>query len=197
MAKKDLSKKKFFTTGQIAKICGVSIATVQKWIDAGEIDSYRLPLTGSERRVPRKSLLTFMKKYNVPTTELEAAPPYRILVVDNDAAMRKHIQQAWDTAEDIPEIRFAESDSDALLQAGGFDPDMILMDPKTPGIDGAQIVKLLKSHESFSKTKIVILSDIDEENKSEMEELGAETIISKQSKPMKIKKAILRASGLE
>ena len=197
MAKKDLSKKKFFTTGQIAKICGVSIATVQKWIDAGEIDSYRLPLTGSERRVPRKSLLTFMKKYNVPTTELEAATPYRILVVDSDMSMRKHIQQAWDAADEIPEIRFAESGSDALLQAGGFDPDMILMDPKSPEIEGIKLVELLKSHESFNKTKIVILSDIDEDDKSEMDKFGAETVISKQSKPMKIKKAILKASGLE
>ena len=71
MGIKDLTTTKFFTTGQIARLCDVSIATVQKWIDSGGLDHFRLPLTGSERRVPRESLLAFLKKYNIPVDELE------------------------------------------------------------------------------------------------------------------------------
>ena len=71
MTAKDLTTTKFFTTGQIARIRDVSIATVQKWVDAGELDHFMLPLTASERRVPRESLLAFLKKYNIPTDEIE------------------------------------------------------------------------------------------------------------------------------
>ena len=71
MRANNLTTTKFFTTGQIAGICDVSIATVQKWVDAGELEHFRLPLTASERRVPRVSLLAFLKKYNIPTNEIE------------------------------------------------------------------------------------------------------------------------------
>ena len=53
------------TTGKVAKICSVSIRTVQNWFDAGLLKGYILP-GGKDRRIPRKELNRFMKKYKIP-----------------------------------------------------------------------------------------------------------------------------------
>ena len=53
-----------YTTGQVAKICKVSPATVSKWFDSGCLKGFRVP--GSrDRRIPREHLIAFMKEYGM------------------------------------------------------------------------------------------------------------------------------------
>ena len=195
MATKDLSSKKFFTTGQIAKICGVSIATVQKWIDAGEIESYRLPLTASERRVPRVSLLSFMKKYGVPTDEIEAGQRFRVMVVDADASIRKQVESVWGGEEPAPEIMSLEDGARALLEIGGFKPNVIVMDIHTPGLEGVRAAEMIRKHDTLKNTEIVIVSEVNDEEQAQLEKMGVSTIIAKPVKAQKLKNTLLKISG--
>ncbi len=176
MAAKDLSKKKFFTTGQIAKICGVSIATVQKWIDAGEIDSYRLPLTASERRVPRESLLTFMKKYKVPTDELLEQKPFRILMIDEDTEYQKQVKKSLEGVNDKAEFKAFEEGATALVELGVFRPDLILLDIHTPGLEGMKIVESLGKTDSWKDTRVIVMSELSDDEKASLEAMNKERL---------------------
>ncbi len=53
-----------FTTGDVGKICCCAGRTVIKWIDAGILKGYVLPLS-SDRRVPRESLIEFLRAYEM------------------------------------------------------------------------------------------------------------------------------------
>src|SRR5262245_37918325 len=57
-------REKAFTPGEIARLCGASPRTVQKWIDAGLLSGWRLP--SGDRRVTREALLRFMGQYGMP-----------------------------------------------------------------------------------------------------------------------------------
>lgn len=61
---------KVFTTGQVAKICGVAPRTVSKWFDSGRLKGYRIP-GGPDRRIPRENLIRFLKEHGMPLGELE------------------------------------------------------------------------------------------------------------------------------
>jgi two-component system, OmpR family, response regulator RpaA len=55
-----------FTTGMIAKLCGVAPRTVSKWIDSGRLKGRRLP--GSmDRRVGRAELDAFLARHGIST----------------------------------------------------------------------------------------------------------------------------------
>lgn len=55
-----------FTTGQVARICGVAPRTVSKWFDSGRLeDGWCIPGSG-DRRIPRNALLRFILDYNLP-----------------------------------------------------------------------------------------------------------------------------------
>ena len=56
----DNRTKQVFTTGEVAQVCKVSQQTVIRCFDSGRLKGFRVP--GSRfRRIPRESLLSFMK----------------------------------------------------------------------------------------------------------------------------------------
>ena len=54
------------SVGYIAKRCGVTNATVLRWISAGEIPAFRLP--GGHNRINMRDFTVFREKYNIPDT---------------------------------------------------------------------------------------------------------------------------------
>jgi hypothetical protein len=58
-------KAEIFTTGDVARICCISIAKVISLFDQGLLKGFKIP-GSSHRRIPRKSLIEFIKKYNLP-----------------------------------------------------------------------------------------------------------------------------------
>lgn len=57
--------QKVFTTGQIAKVCSVSMRTVAKWIDSGILKGFIVP-GSKDRRVAREDLTAFMQQHGMP-----------------------------------------------------------------------------------------------------------------------------------
>jgi PAS domain S-box-containing protein/excisionase family DNA binding protein len=54
--------KRFYTTTEVSRICGVHFNTVKKWVDAGELPARRTP--GGLRRISPADLARFLLKHN-------------------------------------------------------------------------------------------------------------------------------------
>lgn len=57
-------KPEYISVGYIARHCGVSNATVLRWIEAGQLPAFRLP--GGHHRIGQSDLSDFLKKYHMP-----------------------------------------------------------------------------------------------------------------------------------
>lgn len=53
-----------YTTGQVAKICELSLSTIIRCIDSRDLEGYRVP-GSTHRRITHDSLVEFMKKYEI------------------------------------------------------------------------------------------------------------------------------------
>ncbi len=73
-----------FTTGQVAKICGVAPRTVCKWHDAGTIQGYRLP-GSDDRRIPRRDLVAFLQAHGMRDALARVSMPSVLVVGGRDA----------------------------------------------------------------------------------------------------------------
>ncbi len=73
----------------------------------------------------------------------------RILIVDDDAAARFLLKEALSGEFEIAE---ASDGAEAVEQASGSVPDLIILDQGMPGMAGIDVVKILRSRE---KTKAV------------------------------------------
>ena len=80
-----IQHKAVYTTGEVSRICNISQQTVIRCFDSGKLNGFRVP--GSRfRRIPRESLLNFMKEHDIPFDQLDSGKR-RVLVVDDDEAI--------------------------------------------------------------------------------------------------------------
>ncbi len=180
------NKSQTFSTGRIAKLCGVSIATVQKWIDAGEIPSYWLPVTNSERRVTREDLLTFMRRYGIPTGELdESARTYCVLVAGVEGKAEALVKRAFENAKKDVEVRVCNEAAELLLLIGELIPDAIVFDYHWQDLDAARMIEFLRQDERFRNTRHIVVSDLSDGERADLGKFDIKSVLPREYQPKK------------
>jgi len=168
--------KEVFSTGEAAKICNLSQQTIIRCFDAGKLKGFRVP--GSRfRRIPRESLLEFMRENGIPTGRL--APKKKILIVDDDEEL---LQVLSDFFERDPrfELRSASNGFAAGAATREFQPDLILLDIMLPDINGREVCRMVKSNPATRWIRIVAISGMIEKEKiEELFEVGIDAYIQK------------------
>lgn len=82
--------------------------------------------------------------------------PYRILVVDDDAALTGYVEAVLGGAGMITR---AETDPFAVMDAiAAFSPELVLLDLNMPGCSGAELATVIRQQDSLSSVSIVFLS---------------------------------------
>jgi excisionase family DNA binding protein len=169
--------KDLFTTGEAADICKVSQQTIIRCFDSGKLSGFRIP--GSKfRRIPRESLIRFMKENTIPLDNLETGKR-KVLIVDDDAEIVELIMDVL-VRDGRFDVRTATSGYDAGLATQQFYPDLILLDYMLPDVNGNIVCQTIRKNPAFENTRILIVSGVI--NQNEIDELlhsGAAGFIKK------------------
>jgi len=187
MAHPGYSDKQVFTTGEVAEICHVSQQTIIRCFDSGKLQGFRVP--GSRfRRIPRDSLVEFMKDNDVPLDLLESGRK-RVLIVDDDVAIVDMLQDVL-AHDGRFEVKATKTGYEAGILTQSFNPDLILLDYLLPDINGNVVCRTIRENPAFKGVKIIFVSGV--VNPDEVEELrkiGADDFIKK---PFNVEKLIER-----
>ena len=169
--------KTIFTTGEVAQICKVSQQTVIRCFDSGRLQGFRVP--GSRfRRIPRESLIAFMKNNDIPMDQLETGKK-RVLVVDDDEAVVDMFNELLERDGRF-EVRTASTGYDAGILTEKFRPDVLLLDFKLPDINGNVVCRTIRSNPNYRHMKILIISGVaDPDEVAELKSAGANEFIRK------------------
>jgi excisionase family DNA binding protein len=183
--------KRVFTTGEVAQICKVSQQTVIRCFDSGRLQGFRVP--GSRfRRIPRDSLVAFMKNNQIPMDQLETGKK-RVLVVDDDEAIVEMFTELLERDGRF-EVETAATGYDAGILTEQFRPDIILLDFKLPDINGTAVCRTIRSNPGFKHMQIIIISGVaDPDEVNELKAAGADEFIRK---PFDINAVINRIADL-
>ena len=79
----------------------------------------------------------------------------RVLVVDDDAAVRKLIVQLL-TKLGRYQVEEAVSGVDGLLRIGTTTPDLLILDLKMPGMNGLEVCRAVRRNDQLTKMKVLI-----------------------------------------
>jgi len=183
--------KSVYTTGEVAEICKVSQQTVIRCFDSGKLKGFRVP--GSRfRRIPRDSLMRFMKENNIPLDNMNSGKK-RILVVDDDEAILEMLTELLERDGRF-EVKVARGGYEAGMLTQEFKPDAIVLDYKLPDVDGHRVCKTIRANQNFSDTKIIMISGVaDPDEISELTTAGADDFLRK---PFQIDDLISRILNL-
>jgi hypothetical protein len=135
--------KEIFTTGDIARICAVSSRTVAKWFNAGVLEGYRIPMS-RDRRVPRESLLRFMREHGISTDRFGDALSRDVLVVGADAGFAEALGESLVEMD----LRFAVRTVSSACSAGAvacrYPPESLVVDLAIGRLDAGTIIHVVR-----------------------------------------------------
>jgi excisionase family DNA binding protein len=168
-----------FRTSQVAKFLKVDKTTIINWINAGNLPAYQT--LGGHFRVSREDLIDFIRKKEMPFPYELKSSEYKILIVDDEKNVVIAVEAILDDMGIDLEIEGARNGIEAGIKLLKFIPDLVILDVRMTGADGAEVCKIIKGEEILKDTKILVYSGFSKEGK-EMLKLGADKFIEKVSK---------------
>lgn len=169
--------KSVYSTGEAAAICKISQQTVIRCFDSGRLQGFRVP--GSRfRRIPRESLIKFMKENDIPLDLLESGRK-KILVVDDEPEIVELMVDVLERDGRF-EVKTAGSGYDAGVLTQEFRPDLMILDYMLPDVNGNVVCKTIRQNPAFEHMKIIIVSGvINQEEVDHLLKVGADAFMKK------------------
>jgi two-component system NarL family response regulator len=122
--------------------------------------------------------------------QIEAADVIKILIVDDQATVRKGLRMRLEAESDLLVVGEAADGETALFLAKALAPDVVLMDVKMPRMDGIEATEALRI--ACPHAAVIMLSIYDDaQTRARAENAGAKAFVPK-SVPTDMLRATIR-----
>ena len=147
-----------FSTAHLARRLGVSVPTVQRWVDLGHLKAWKT--VGGHRRIDADSAEGFIRAQTQQRGGAAAEPvvPFSVLVVDDNADDRDVLCALVEMAVPGARVIVAANGFDALIEVGKAMPDLIVTDITMPHMDGVEMIRHLALRGDARSPAIVAVS---------------------------------------
>jgi excisionase family DNA binding protein len=190
-------EKSFCTTRQAATLLGVSVGTVQLWVESGLLQAWKT--AGGHRRVLRDSVESLLHKKPVapfapPVVTVSGPRRLRVMVVEDDPSLLR-LYEAQLARWPLPmELTLMDNAISALLHLGRGGPDLLIADLHMPEMDGFAMLRVLSQSPEMAQTKMVVVSGLDADEVSARG--GVPQGVEVLAKPIPFTKLLSIAQGL-
>lgn len=147
--------KNMISTTKAAKLLGVAIASISKWIDSGELKAGKTP--GGHRRIDKKDLAHFLKRHKLGIPK-ELKTSHQILIVDDEASIVEWITQEITAEHSDFRILHASDGYSAGEIVASSHPDVVILDLRMPGLDGFDVCKRIKSNKKTDHIAVIAMT---------------------------------------
>lgn len=174
------ARRKSLSTGDIARHCQVTPATVVNWIKAKKLEVYTTP--GGQYRMEVADFVRFLEANHLPIPEeLQPSNERRVLLVDNDPEVLERATQH--IAELMPTVVLEESDNpvDGLMKLGSLKPHAVVLDLQLPGIDTSEICRRLRAGPDTRNMFLVAINggDADSDLVRKVRRIGVDAMLTR------------------
>jgi excisionase family DNA binding protein len=156
------------STIEVARRLGMAVRSVQLMVDRGELEAWRTP--GGHRRISRASVERWLAgRQGVPParrrTDRQPAPGSRapqLLLIEDSRHYQNLVSLLVEAHFPQAVLHLADDGIAGLAMAGQLQPDLLLVDILLPGIDGATLITGLRSHASFQRSRLIVVTSLED-----------------------------------
>lgn len=141
------SKPDSYSTAYVATRLGVSVPTVQRWVDAGHLKAWKTP--GGHRRIDARSAEALFRgrpRIQEDVSGHNEAAPLKVVIVDDNPDDRELFALWVDTAIPGAQVTLADNGFQGLVAIGQVAPDVVVTDIMMPKMDGVEMLNQLAQH---------------------------------------------------
>lgn len=168
-----------YTTREVAERLGVTVQTVQRWVDAGHFKAWKT--AGGHRRLDVDSVDRFV---SASAAGLQASParmpalphrsrpleaPRSVLIVDDEVDDREYLRIVVKALLPQATIVEAENGFSGLLFIGRSRPDAVITDLSMPHLNGIAMLRTLREDSSLRDMAVIAVSS---HSAAEIREMG-------------------------
>ncbi len=147
------------TTSDVAKELGVTIRSVQLWVEQGALEGWKTP--GGHRRITRASFNRMTaSRASQKKTATSDATKFQVLIIEHDEATQNLYRQTIKTWGLPVDLKIMPNAIEALIAIGLHAPDLLISDLSLTKIDGLAMLKALRSNEAFSEMGMVAVTHL-------------------------------------
>ena len=148
-----------YTTRAAAQRLGVSLRTVQLWVDNGILQAWRTP--GGHRRVTISSVHKLLQRggqqiVHDPVHDQD----FVALLVEDDADLLRFYKLTISGWELPLKLVTAENGYEGLMRIGELQPNLIITDLMMPGLDGFDMIHSLRANPLLRDTDIIVMTSM-------------------------------------
>jgi len=162
------SKPDSYSTAYVATRLGVSVPTVQRWVDAGHLKAWKTP--GGHRRIDARSAeALFHGRPPAPdesTANSGEPAPLKIVIVDDNPDDRELLALWADTALPGAQVTLADNGFQGLVLIGQVAPDVVVTDIMMPQMDGVEMLNQLARHCAVRPRVLIATSSLNAEQRA-------------------------------
>ncbi len=144
------------STSKAARLIGVGVVSIVNWIDQGQIKAGRTP--GGHRRITVEDLVDFLRRHNLPIPKDLASSAPKVLIVDDEPAVREWTRDEIHERHPDYEIKEAKDGFSAGELVGAWRPDVVILDLRMPGMDGVEVCRRIKARQDASSTAVIAIT---------------------------------------
>ena len=165
----------YMTPNEVAELLLVSPVTIRQWAQKGWLKA--VTTAGGHRRFLQSDVEKFAKERGL---ELVPNGPLRVLVVDDNQPFARYLADLLATLPKPVVIATAHDGFDAGRKVLLFDPNIVLLDLKMPGMDGFSVCRQLKEDEATRDIRVIAMTGYyTPGNEKKILEAGAEACLAK------------------
>src|SRR5512139_381085 len=136
----------FYTTREAAKKLGVSVTTIQLWVESGVLSAWKT--AGGHRRIPSEVIHAMLAGQQSAMAEEQAPHAHSVVIVEDEPVQREMYQIKFAEWKLPARLYLAQDGFEGLVMAGKYAPDLVITDLSMPGMDGFEMIRhLVQSNE--------------------------------------------------
>lgn len=147
------------TTRTAAHQLGVSLRTVQLWVDSGILQAWKTP--GGHRRVAISSVKNLLRQSGKQVVSHSGRDQgYVVLLIEDDADLLRFYQLTINSWGLPLNLVTAENGYEGLMRIGELQPDLIVTDLIMPGLDGFDMIHALRANPLLIDTDVIVMASM-------------------------------------
>ncbi len=154
------STREFLTTREAADMLGLSLGTVQKMVEQGELVAWKT--SGGHRRVKYDSVDKYLRM-NCNLSQYDSRNFVSVMQVILSSDSRTQFLQIVNTWGLPVRMHFVEDVFHLLIRLVQVAPDIVLLDLDESPCDGLALVHSIKRHESVHSTDLIVATNMSAE----------------------------------